>query len=262
MDVQGESRAGATRRCGARGARRSERRRGRRAARSAFAGVRARSRSCARRGDIRASEARARSVARCRRPARRARSARSRWRRQFPYAGDRRRSAVVSTEYRNNQAWLLEVPPPQPEPVAPDLASLEGLRSTLENAGRTTLTSGEARQVFASFGLPAEAPHETGLPAITLGVATDRRFGPVIFVRPARSNSLAQRRASMLPPLNARLAADLLAQPRDAHGRAGSMLRCVDALVGALTRLSALACALPWVRSADARRRQSQTARA
>lgn len=152
------------------------------------------------------------------------------------------------TEYRNNQAWLLEVPPPQPEPVAPDLASLEGLRSTLENAGRTTLTSGEARQVFASFGLPAEAPHETGLPAITLGVATDRRFGPVIFVRPARSNSLAQRRASMLPPLNARLAADLLAQSRDATAEPVDAA-CADALIGALTRLSGLACALPWVRS-------------
>ena len=52
----------------------------------------------------------------------------------------------------------------------------------------------------------------------------------------------------MLPPLNARLAADLVA---DAAGPAATGLPAttVDALVDTLTRISALACALPWVRS-------------
>jgi acetyltransferase len=84
---------------------------------------------------------------------------------------------------------------------------------------------------------------------VELGIATDARFGPVIFVRPARSHSLVQRRALMLPPLNARLAADLLA-----HAAPGGMHqqgdpRIADALVDARTRLSALACMLPWVRT-------------
>jgi acetyltransferase len=217
-------------------------------------------------------------------------------------------------EYRNNQALLLEVPPPQPEPVPPDLAPLEALRAALIESGRKELTSGEAGLLLAAFGLgryavvdslaaarqavetlhfpvwverdasqaspgarvvrngralaraweaiahagvdaapdaPAprvvvrEAPRDHGDATFALGIATDRRFGPVIFVRPAGANAALQRRALMLAPLNARLASDLVAQA----GGVPERLRAdvLDALVDALTRVSALACALPWV---------------
>ena len=219
--------------------------------------------------------------------------------------------------YRTNQALLLEVPPPQPEPEPPDLAPLESLRVALAEAGRTTLTAGEAARILASFGLgrhaivetPAAAleaaralhypvlleldaqrpgatrrvvrvartlarawaelqdtvarakppgwtgsvvvrqtPRDASAPAIAMGIATDRRFGPVIFVRPANANTFAQQRALMLAPLNERLARDLVAQAVAGHASVWPEDATVDALVDALTRISALACALPWVR--------------
>ena len=154
--------------------------------------------------------------------------------------------------YRRNQAWLLEVPPPQPEPEPPDLAPLETLRLALCDAGRTALTAGEAAQVLGAFGLVMRAaPRDAAAAAITMGIATDRRFGPAIYVQPAKVNSLAQRRALMLPPLNARLAADLVAEAVTGCAPGRLVAPAVDALVGALTRLSALACALPWVESLE-----------
>jgi acetyltransferase len=72
----------------------------------------------------------------------------------------------------------------------------------------------------------------------------------VIFVRPARSQSLVQRRALALPPINARLAADLLADAVDADPLGTIEPALVNAVIDALTRLSALACMVPWVRGA------------
>ena len=145
--------------------------------------------------------------------------------------------------YRNNQAWLLEVPAPQPEPQPCDPAPLEALRATLAETGRMALSADERTRILATFGLAFKAPRDARAPAIGIGIATDVRFGPVIFVRPAPFNSLVQRRALMLAPLNARLAADLLAQA----GMQPVPPEGLDRLIDALTRLSALACTLPWV---------------
>jgi acetyltransferase len=219
--------------------------------------------------------------------------------------------------YRNNQALLLEVPPPQPEPEPFDVAPLEALRLRLADAARNALTHGEAGEVLAAFGLGRaasvdsldaaekavrelrfpvvleldsldersvrrlarsrrslerawnelretaaaalpvgwtgrvvirEAPRDDAMPGVAIGVATDRRFGPVISLGPAHAaDSFARRRSLALPPLNARLAADLVAQ---ASGAESDPLppATVDALVVTLTRVSALVCALPWVR--------------
>jgi acetyltransferase len=219
--------------------------------------------------------------------------------------------------YRNNQAWLLEVPPPQPEPEPPDLAPMEALRLRLADDRRKHLTAGEARAVLAAFGIGRFANAEsadaaaaaargmrfplaltldaldaapmqrivrnhrmlreafgdlhaaaTSAPpagwtgrvvvhemarlemahAVAIGVATDRRFGPVIWVGPANSaGGVAEPRSLMLPPLNARLAADLLASAAGAAGPQRLPAATVAAIVDTLTRISALVCALPWV---------------
>ena len=59
--------------------------------------------------------------------------------------------------YRNNQGWLLEVPPPQPEPEPLDLAPLEMLRQGLVDSGRTQLTAGEIGGVLGAFGITRSA---------------------------------------------------------------------------------------------------------
>ncbi|MEO8537679.1 MAG: CoA-binding protein [Betaproteobacteria bacterium] len=55
--------------------------------------------------------------------------------------------------YRNNQQWLLEVPPPAPEPAGIDAAPLEALRLALIDESRTTLTSGETARILGVFGI-------------------------------------------------------------------------------------------------------------
>ena len=53
----------------------------------------------------------------------------------------------------------------------------------------------------------------------------------------------------MLPPLNARLAADLVAHAVRPSNVSELSRAKLDPLIDLLTRLSALACALPWIRS-------------
>ena len=77
--------------------------------------------------------------------------------------------------------------------------------------------------------------------ALAVTLATDPAFGPVIAVGASMQALPVQRLAAvMLPPLNRRLAGDLLAA-------AGIHAPHAD-LIPLLLRLSAVACALPWVR--------------
>jgi acetyltransferase len=65
--------------------------------------------------------------------------------------------------------------------------------------------------------------------------------------RGSQSRSLVRRRVLMLPPLNARLAADAIATAVSDGDADQPDAAIVAALVDLLTRLSALVCALPWV---------------
>jgi acetyltransferase len=219
--------------------------------------------------------------------------------------------------YRNNQGWLLEVPPPQPEPEPLDLAPLETLRQGLVDSGRTRLTAGEIGLVLSAFGIVRsevfdrlagaeegsrawrypllaeldapdtsgarrvvrmrrslakawtelqqvgkrhppphwtgkfvlrEGPRDANAPGLAVGVSTDRSFGPVIWIqRGSESHSLARRRVVMLPPLNARLAADAIVGAISDGDTEAPDAAIVAALVELLTKVSALVCALPWV---------------
>ncbi len=55
--------------------------------------------------------------------------------------------------YRRNQAWLLEVPPLQPEPEPLDFAAAEHLRLRLAQSARALLTHEEVETLLASFGI-------------------------------------------------------------------------------------------------------------
>jgi acetyltransferase len=228
--------------------------------------------------------------------------------------------------YRRNQAWLLEVPPPQPLPEAPDLARAEQIRQRAVRAAETRLPAADVYALLAAFGIDtppfvivetlgeaeaaakrlrfpvtlvletdtpdaaspqravrsrsalakawgelhlaapkgvrtvrgAHALVRRGIPSgrartFTIAVALDRVFGPVIMLRPdTGAGGAALAWALMLPPLNRRLAADLVAEacPSTQTGRAvGANTAECDALQRALTQVSTLVCALPWVRS-------------
>jgi acetyltransferase len=77
--------------------------------------------------------------------------------------------------YRRNQEWLLEVPPPQPEPQPPNLHVAERIRDIAVAAGRRVLSALEAHELLTMFGLPT-AP---AVGAETLNEALDagRRLG-------------------------------------------------------------------------------------
>jgi acetyltransferase len=94
---------------------------------------------------------------------------------------------------------------------------------------------GSAPQVVVQRSTP---PGVAGACAIT--VTTDPVFGPVIAAGASvRGVGAARTRSVMLPPLNHRLAGDLLVQA----GIAAS-----EPLIELVQRVSALCCALPWVR--------------
>ena len=95
----------------------------------------------------------------------------------------------------------------------------------------------------------SEAPRDGADAGVALGVSTDARFGPVIWLGPGHvPQGLARHRSLMLPPLNARLASDLVAAAA-APVASGIAPAVIEGLADTLTRISALVCALPWVRA-------------
>ncbi len=225
--------------------------------------------------------------------------------------------------YRRHQEWLLEVPPPQPEPYAPDLHLVERVRTDASSAKRTVLTAMETHTLLTTFSLPvppaasadtlaealvaarrlrypvtlrsntSEGPSPTasrerlrdgrmltrawaamvGASAnerrreavivakehvfdasadIGIGIFTDPVFGPVITFG-ATGAGRGTGVAVVLPPLNLRLALDMVrgAGIRAAlpHGDADATEDTIAALAHLLVQLSALACAVPWVRT-------------
>lgn len=155
--------------------------------------------------------------------------------------------------YRRNQEWLLEAPPPQPDVARPDLAAAERIRVRALARAATLLSPQQARALLAAFGIalpPAasarpprgRAPAAASAPevvAVNLGVYRDAVFGSVIALAIAHSASAPE---VMLPPLNRRLAADLV---DNACGPMRPEER--DGLIALLLDVSTLVCALPWV---------------
>ena len=211
--------------------------------------------------------------------------------------------------YRHHQEWLLEVPPPQAELAAPDLAIVARVREQAVAAKLTTLGAVQTHALLAAFnmtvapivavstsqqavraarriGYPvalecddgdANGPpprlnlhngatlarafaerfggkdrpqaivrklvREAGARAWRISVHPDPVFGPVIaFGFGAIAPAVSAEASLMLPPLNRRLARDLIAGGREAMPPIET-----DPLVALLLEVSALVCALPWV---------------
>jgi acetyltransferase len=228
--------------------------------------------------------------------------------------------------YRRNQEWLLEVPPPQPEPHPPDLRAVERIRAVAAAARRSVFTGSETHAVLAAFGLPvapasaadtlsealaaarrlgypvsldsdapgtraSESGHSTTQPMrngrmltrtwarvvsgaadarrrapvivrkvqpfesftdIAIDVHVDAVFGSVITLGAPRIAGVAHgMRMVLLPPLNERLARDLVLAERSAFVRnLGGPGTSTEVLTRLLVEVSGLICALPWLRCA------------
>ena len=147
--------------------------------------------------------------------------------------------------YRRNQEWLLETPPPRPEVAAPDLRAAERIRVRASDRPTNALSPQQAQALLAAFGVsfaakaPGKLSRRGGVVTVDLGVYRDPIFGPVISLSMTRAASVAE---VMLPPLNRRLAVDLV---ESACGHLDAANR--DALISLLLKVSTLVCALPWV---------------
>jgi len=90
---------------------------------------------------------------------------------------------------------------------------------------------------------------------VAIGVHTDAVFGPVITFGNGGVNAVVEReKAVMLPPLNRRLALDLIAGTRTAKYLSAFRefpAADLEPLVRMLLQLSTLVCALPWVRDLE-----------
>ncbi|HET9341109.1 MAG TPA: GNAT family N-acetyltransferase [Casimicrobiaceae bacterium] len=145
----------------------------------------------------------------------------------------------------------IDAPLPLPLPVRGPLADGRSLTrawgALLEDA-RTALPGGRwSGHVFVRKALRVEGGRE-----LAIGIAHDETFGPVIAIGASTRAPLPPGpRALALPPLNRRLALDLIAGERRRTAREAVATGDADALVRLLLQLSALVCACPWVRELD-----------
>ena len=137
--------------------------------------------------------------------------------------------------------------------VALDLRSAEDVRFAALRMGDTVARTHPQAQVLG-FTVQAMVRRAQGHELI-LGIADDPIFGPVVlFGAGGTAVEIRKDRALDLPPLNARLARDLVARTRVGallggyRGRAGIR---EPALIDALLRVSQLACDLPELAELD-----------
>jgi acetyltransferase len=157
--------------------------------------------------------------------------------------------------YRRNQEWLLEAPPPQPRFAVMDLVAAERVRQRAARSAGRPLPARQTRLLLRAFGIalkPARAraqrprarPSGTARGRTTqIGVREDAAFGMVITLRSASANAPP---GVMLPPLNHRLAGDLVMSVCGAIAAAER-----EALIGLVLKVSTLVCSLPWVVELD-----------
>src|SRR5438105_2681503 len=153
-------------------------------------------------------------------------------------------------------------------PELPDFAAAEGIRERAVQDPGSRLDNADLSKLLAAFGIENTAQESgtsdarvvvrrhikgEGASAFAVGVVFDRVFGPVITLGAgAQAPQASATRVLTLPPLNQRLAADLihaaLASIRP-NGVASESEQA--ALQRLLLQVSTLVCALPWVRTLE-----------
>ncbi len=156
-------------------------------------------------------------------------------------------------DFVRNQRLLLETPPALASYRPPRVGEAGAVIAAALESGRRQLAPDETAAVLAAFHIPtrqpAAAPGDDR--AVQVRIRRDRSFGPVIGVSEAGSAARhPQTGVVVLPPLNDRLAAELLDHPRLAGllpGDAAAAAALRYALGELLLHVSGLACELPWI---------------
>jgi len=155
--------------------------------------------------------------------------------------------------YNRNQRLLLQVPSRLTAgQTPPDIA---GARLVIEAAlsdQRKVLTESESMEVLRAFQIPTGFdPVPRGI-ELKIGIKRDPVFGPVIsFGCGGQNAEIMGDMAISLPPLNRRLALDLINRTRAAKMLRQNPAVNMELLVDILLRVSNMACELPWIREMD-----------
>ncbi|HNE42461.1 MAG TPA: GNAT family N-acetyltransferase [Rhodocyclaceae bacterium] len=167
-------------------------------------------------------------------------------------------------EFVRNQELLLETPASISHRKAPAAPAAKVVIDFAIQAGRETLTEGEVRRIAEAFHLPllpADSPADPTARQLVVRLESDPLWGPVLSLDDGSplSRSLASR---ALPPLNERLARELLTAPGvspltgDPEGSSARTRQLTDILL----RISEMACELPALRNLELPVRLGETA--
>jgi acetyltransferase len=178
----------------------------------------------------------------------------------YPTSEDAVGGLLHLAAYRRSQEQLMEVPPSLPEGFEPDSRSARTLVAAALADGRDVLTRPESKQVLAAYGIlvartarTVEAPTRMaenspartarhGATELFAGIAVDATFGPIVLFGRGGADAGPADRAVALPPLNLKLARELIACVSVSKLLAGDRGGCTtEAIERVLVRLSQLA---------------------
>jgi len=166
------------------------------------------------------------------------------------------RGFLYLAHWQAAQAALMETPPSLPDDAqAATVAAREIVESALAR-GEGWLSAQESVQVLEAYGIPftpdATDPEFTHALELIAGLADDPVFGPVVvFGRGGSEAELIDDAALALPPLDLRLAHELIARTRVARRLAGLGERTHRHLALLLVKLACLAADVPAIRELD-----------
>ncbi len=161
--------------------------------------------------------------------------------------------------YNRNQRLLLQTPARLTRGQEPP--DVDGARLIIEgvlSGQRHVLSQAESMAVLQAFRIPTVengVAHTSNARELMVGINRDPVFGPVIAFGSGGSRvEIIADKAISLPPLNRRLAQDLVNRTRVSRllGRFHQLPPVdLDLLIDVLLRVSNLACELPWIQEMD-----------
>jgi acetyltransferase len=161
---------------------------------------------------------------------------------------------------------LAEVPPSLPDEFIPDLATARGIVDAAVTQGRAWLDPVEVRRLLEAYQIPmaptsaaADAEQAAGSPPtareLILGITYDPTFGAVIvFGRGGTAVDIINDRALALPPLDLKLARELIERTRVSRllrGYRDVPAVRLDDVALTLVKLAQLAADIPEVRELE-----------